>query len=69
MRDINDILPKLPKKTFGAVMNFYPDKGTQKNLLKTLPYDSKWHTILRESKDVLNIDGVDIRQHGKRRYT
>lgn len=68
MRDINDIMPKLPPNYFGVVSNFNPDKMMKKEFLKTFPFNSKWHTVLKEN-DSLVIDGKNIIKHSAKRYT
>ena len=59
MRDINNILPKLPKNSWGALTNYLPGPTHVNEMRQILPYDSKWHTIFREA-DQTHIDGKRI---------
>lgn len=68
MRDINKILPKLPKNYFGALLNFVPNKAEANEILKTFPYDSKWHTLLQDTNSMI-IDGRIIRKQNAERFT
>lgn len=60
MRDINDIMPKVPNMKWGALMNYYPSHPELKRLDKMFSPNGKWHTILRDENETL-IDNVTIR--------
>ena len=68
MKNINDVMPKLPKNHFGAVLNYIPSRPEIKQLVKTFPFDSKWHTVISHEK-TLCIDGKMIRQRSAKSYT
>jgi hypothetical protein len=61
MKDINDILPKIPNMKWGALTNVYPTNAKINELNKFLPHDGKWHTVL-ESKEMVDVDGITIRR-------
>jgi len=68
MKDLNDILPKIPNMKWGALTNMPPTNSTIKELNKLLPNDGRWHSILG-SKDSVDVDGITIRKHTKDRWT
>lgn len=68
LKNINDRMPKLPPSSFGALMNFTPNKAEQNELLRTFPYDSRWHTFFNE-KDQVTIDEKTILKQNAKRYT
>ena len=49
MRNINDVMPKLPPNSWGAVLNWIPEKIEIDNMTvkSPLPFDSKWHRITK----------------------
>ena len=59
MKDINEIMPKIPSMRWGALMNKYPtnDKVTQMNQI--FPHNGKWHTVFEEDEQMF-VDGVRI---------
>lgn len=68
MKDINDLMPKLPKNSFAALLNFIPNKAEAHQLLKTFPFDSRWHTF-DNSKDSVVIDGKTTLKQNAKRFT
>ena len=59
MKDINEILPKVPNMKWGALLNKKPTNQKVNELNKLLPHNGKWHTVFEEN-DVSYIDGVPI---------
>jgi hypothetical protein len=68
MKDINDILPKIPNMQWGALTNIFPTNANLNYLNKLLPHDKKWHIIL-ESKESVDVDGVTIRRKTRESMT
>jgi len=68
MKDLNDILPKIPGMRWGALINSAPTSAKLKQLNKLLPHDGKWHTVL-ESPGVVDVDGVSIRRKTRQSMT
>lgn len=65
MRDINDIMPKIPGMKWGALTNFEPSNHDIQEMDKQFAHDGKWHSILNESdKDSKGkiIDGYYMRK-------
>ena len=61
MRDINEILPKIPGMRFGAVTNLEPSVTNVNELLNVMPRDGKWHTLFEGNQEMM-IDGVSVRR-------
>ena len=59
MKDINEILPKIPNMKWGALLNTKPTSQKVNELNKLLPHNGKWHTVIEE-KDTSYIDGIPI---------
>jgi hypothetical protein len=60
MRDINDILPKLPKNArWAALLNYWPDRSHLRDLDRMLPHDHKWHTVFH-TPDSTIVDNIPI---------
>ena len=55
MKDINEVMPKIPQMKWGALMNRAPTNNSVKELDKIFPHNGKWHTIFEE-KDHTYID-------------
>lgn len=54
MKDINDLMPKIPNMRWGALMNKPPESAAQlRELDKFMPDDKKWHTIFEDSNEVI----------------
>ena len=56
MKDINDVLPKVPNMKWGALMNKAPTNDKVEELSKIFPANGKWHTVFEET-DHTYIDG------------
>jgi hypothetical protein len=59
MKDINEIMPKIPDMRWGALLNKYPTNDKVKQMNKIFPHNGKWHTVFEEDKQVF-VDGVRI---------
>lgn len=56
MRDINDIMPKIPNMRWGALTNRRPTHERIAEMSHIFPPNGKWHTIFEEN-DQITIDG------------
>ena len=68
MRDINDIMPKIPNMRWGALMNRAPTHDRVREMNKIFPDNGRWHTVFEE-RDSITIDGKEIRKSGPERWT
>ena len=68
MKDINDVLPKVPNMKWGALMNKAPTNDKVEELNKIFPANGKWHTGFEE-KDHTYIDGNLIWKKDKKDWT
>ena len=68
MKDINDILPKVPNMRWGALMNKAPTSDKVEEMNKIFPNNGKWHTVFEE-QDEVTIDGKIIRQKDPDKWT
>jgi len=59
MRDINEIMPKVPNMKWGALTNAFPTNDKIKEMDKLFPHDGKWHTVFEEPEQVF-VDGIRI---------
>ena len=59
MKDINEIMPKIPDMRWGALFNKYPTNDKVRQMNKIFPHNGKWHTVFEEDKQVF-VDGVRI---------
>lgn len=59
MRDINEIMPKIPNMRWGALMNKFPTNSRVKEMDKIFPHNGRWHTVFEEKEQVF-VDGVRI---------
>ncbi len=59
MRDINEIMPKVPNMKWGALTNAFPTNAKIKEMDKLFPHDGKWHTVFEEPEQVF-VDGIRI---------
>ena len=54
MKDINDLMPKIPNMRWGALMNYHPKSVAElKQLDKMMPADKKWHSIFRDDSQTI----------------
>ena len=68
MKDINDVLPKVPNMKWGALMNKAPTNDKVEELHKIFPANGKWHTVFEET-DHTYIDGNLIWKKDKKDWT
>jgi hypothetical protein len=59
MKDINEIMPKIPSMRWGALLNKYPTNEKVKQMNKIFPPNGKWHTVFDEEDQVF-VDGVRV---------
>ena len=59
MRDVNEIMPKIPNMKWGALMNKYPTNEKIDHMNKIFPSNGKWHTVFEE-KDQVFVDGKRV---------
>lgn len=59
MKDINEIMPKIPNMRWGALLNKYPTNDKVKQMNKIFPPNGKWHTVFDEEDQVF-VDGVRV---------
>jgi len=73
IKDINDIMPKLPGMKWGALTNFKPSNQDIKDMDKQFAADGKWHSILNDNSDKDTkgkiIDGYYMRQADRTKGT
>lgn len=68
VRDINEIMPKIPNMKWGALTNKYPTNKNVKELNKMLPHDKRWHTVF-DFDDQIYVDDVRIAKKDKKAWT
>ncbi len=49
MKDINEIMPKVPNMKWGALLNKNTTNHKVNELNKLLPHNGKWHTVFEEN--------------------
>lgn len=59
MKDINDIMPKIPSMRWGALLNKAPTNKRIEEMNKIFPDNGKWHTVFEED-ELVYIDGKKI---------
>ncbi len=68
MKDINDIMPKVPNMKWGALMNMAPTNDKVEEMNKIFPNNGKWHTVFEE-QDQITVDGKEIRKKNPDKWT
>jgi hypothetical protein len=68
MRDINEIMPKIPNMKWGALLNKYPSIKRVKELDTMLPPDKRWHTVF-DFDDHVYVDDVRVTKKDKKAWT
>ncbi len=68
MKDINDIMPKVPNMRWGALMNKAPTSDKVEEMNKIFPNNGKWHTVFEE-QDQITVDGKEIRKKNLDKWT
>ena len=59
MKDINEMMPKVPNMKWGALLNRFPTDERVSQMNKAFPHNGKWHTVFEE-EDQLFVDGVRV---------
>lgn len=59
MKDINEIMPKIPSMRWSALLNKYPTNDKVKQMNKIFPHNGRWHTVFEEEEQVY-VDGVRV---------
>jgi len=68
MKDINEIMPRIPDMRWGALLNKYPTNDKVRQMNKIFPHNGKWHTVFEEEEQVF-VDGVRIWKKDKSAWT
>ena len=68
MKDINDIMPKIPHMRWGALMNRAPTNEKVNQMNKIFPHNGKLHTVFEE-RDSVTIDGKQIWRKDPNKWT
>ncbi len=68
MKDINDIMPKVPNMRWGALMNKAPTSDKVQEMNKIFPDNGRWHTVFEE-QDQVTVDGKEIRKKNPDKWT
>ena len=68
MRDINEIMPKIPNMNWGALLNKMPTNKKIEYMNKIFPHNGKWHTIF-DDKDHVVVDGKFIRKKDAKEWS
>ncbi|QLH05353.1 hypothetical protein C5F49_08485 [Nitrosopumilus oxyclinae] len=68
MKDINDIMPKVPNMRWGALMNKAPTSDKVEEMNKIFPDNGRWHTVFEE-QDQITVDGKEIRKKNPDKWT
>ena len=68
MRDVNDMMPKLPGMRWGALFNWNLSRAEINEMVRRPPFpeDAKWHLVQRDndvkdSKEII-VDGHVVRR-------
>ena len=61
MKDLNDLMSKIPNMRWGAITNINPSIATINELNRTLKHDGKWHSVI-QGDHAMHIDGIPIMQ-------
>lgn len=68
MKDINDIMPKIPNMRWGALLNKPPTNDKVEEMNKMFPHNGKWHTVFEE-KDQVIVDGKRVWKKDPEKWT
>ena len=55
MKDINDVMPKVPNMKWGALLNKKPTNKKIEELNNLLPHNGRWHTVYEEDLSLIHI--------------
>jgi hypothetical protein len=59
MKDINEIMPRVPNMKWSALLNHFPTNERVSQMNKIFPNNGKWHTVFEEEDHVF-VDGVRV---------
>lgn len=59
MKDINDVMPRIPGMSWGAVTNLSPKIQNIKMLDQMLKHDNKWHMVIDTPNSTI-VDHVPV---------
>ena len=68
MKDINEIMPKIPNMNWGALLNKSPTTEKIEHMNQIFPHNGKWHTVFEENDQVI-VDGKEIWKKNKNAWT
>jgi len=68
MKDINELMPKIPNMNWGALLNKVPTNEKVKQMNQIFPHNGKWHTVFEE-QDKIIVDGKLIWKKDKNSWT
>jgi len=68
MKDINEIMPRIPNMRWGALLNRVPTNKKVKQLDRMLPHDKRWHTVF-EDQDTVYVDDVSVKKEEPEKWT
>ncbi len=68
MRDINEVLPKIPNMRWGALTNTAPTNKKIKEMNEMFPHDGRWHTVFEEPEQIF-VDGIRISKKDPKSWT
>ena len=68
MKDINEIMPKIPNMNWGALLNKVPTNEKVKQINQVFPNNGKWHTVFEEQDHVI-VDGKIVWKKDKNSWT
>ncbi|MBI2006022.1 MAG: hypothetical protein HYS75_01920 [Nitrosopumilales archaeon] len=68
MKDINEIMPRIPNMRWGALLNRAPTNKKVKQLDRMLPHDKRWHTVF-EDQDTVYVDDVRVKKEELEKWT
>lgn len=68
MRDINEIMPKIPNMKWGALMNRPPTNDRVEQMNSIFPANGRWHTVFEE-RDQIHIDGKRVWKKDPKSWT
>ena len=59
MRDINEMLPRIPNMKWGALTNMPPTHHKLEEMNRLFPHNGRWHTLF-EDREKTYVDGKII---------
>jgi len=68
VRDINEVMPRVPNMRWGALTNVKPTRGRLEEMRRIFPDNGRWHTVL-EGPESVTIDGRRVERRGAEALT